>query len=63
MAKYFNILTGCLTDSIDGVPQTEEVTELSDLEYAVMQLRMKYSWTYVYNALVLADALCTQVGA
>ena len=62
MAKYFNTLTGCLTDSTDGVPQVDEVVELSDLEYDMMRIRMHTHWHDCYKALELADDLCDNVG-
>ena len=62
MAKYFNTLTGCLTDSTDGVPQVDEVVELSDLEYDMMRIRMHHNWEDCYNALEFADKLCDKVG-
>lgn len=61
MSKYFNDGVGLLVDSTDGVPSGDEITELSDLEYAIMSIRMKYHFADILQALEDMDFLYGKV--
>jgi len=62
MSYYFNTKEGHLVESTDGVPECDEITELDELEYIIMSLRIRHSSLTIIDALELVDNLYSQVG-